>query len=170
MLNVGLLIKNMDVHFSSKSNEWETPSEIFEALKSEFGFTLDPCCTEDNAKCAKFFTVKENGLQQDWSKETVFMNPPYGREIGKWVKKAYHEAQKGAVVVCLIPSRTDTGWWHRYCMKGEIRFIKGRLKFINKSLPSYRPDGDFKISSAPFPSAIVVFRPQGFKLVSYSPA
>ena len=137
----------MDIHYSSKSNEWETPVETFEALNREFHFTLDPCATKSNAKCDMFYDIQADGLRQDWSKHRVFMNPPYGRQIGFWVKKAYEESTCGALVVCLIPSRTDTKWWHEYCMKGEIRFIRGRLKF-----------GDSK-NSAPFPSAIVVFRP-----------
>lgn len=147
----------MKVHYTSKSSEWETPDKIFTDLNQEFNFTLDPCCTENNAKCIKYFTENENGLLQDWSEDTVFMNPPYGREIGMWIKKAYSESLKGATVVCLIPSRTDTSWWHEFCMRGEIRFIKGRLKFINRTLPSYNENGEFKVSPAPFPSAVVIF-------------
>ena len=135
----------MDIHYSSKSNEWETPIEIFEALNREFHFTLDPCATKHNAKCDVYFDIQADGLRQDWSKHRVFMNPPYGRQIGFWVKKAYEESTRGALVVCLIPSRTDTKWWHEYCMKGEIRFFRGRLKF-----------GGSK-NSAPFPSAVVIF-------------
>lgn len=132
--------------YSSKSTEWGTPQTLFDALDREFHFTLDPCATLDNAKCKQFFTQTENGLLHDWSDDIVFMNPPYGREIGKWIRKAYISALAGATVVCLIPSRTDTQWWHDYCMKGEIRFIKGRLKFEGGE------------NSAPFPSAIVVFQ------------
>jgi|TARA_R100001015_G_C4549185_1_gene111443 phage N-6-adenine-methyltransferase len=135
----------MNVHFSSQSNEWTTPNDFYKELNKEFNFTLDPCCTKTNAKCKKFFTKKDDGLSKDWFNETVFMNPPYGREIKNWIKKAYEESLKGALVVCLIPARTDTTYWHNYCMKGEIRFIKGRLKFSNKN-------------SAPFPSAVVIFR------------
>jgi len=137
---------NNQVHFSSKSNEWDTPQELFDKLNLEFGFTLDPCSSDENHKCSKHFTIIDDGLSQDWSNDAVFMNPPYGREIGKWIEKAYEEGQKGAVCVCLIPSRTDTKYWHEYCMKGEIRFIKGRIKFGNSE------------NSAPFPSAIVIFR------------
>jgi phage N-6-adenine-methyltransferase len=135
-----------DVHFSSNSNEWGTPQDFFDGLNAEFGFTLDPCATKENAKCAKFYTKDDDGLNQDWSGETVFMNPPYGREIGKWVEKAYQESLNGTTVVCLIPSRTDTKYWHDFAMKGEIRFIKGRLKFGGLDSP------------APFPSAVVIFR------------
>ena len=135
----------MNVHFSSESVEWSTPDDFFKKLDQEFNFTLDPCATVQNKKCKKFFTKEEDGLKQDWSKEIVFMNPPYGRVIKYWIKKAYEESLKGAVVVCLIPARTDTSYWHDYCMKGTIRFIRGRLKFNNKN-------------SAPFPSAVVIFR------------
>ena len=158
----------MDVHFSSKSNEWETPEKVYEALCLEFNFTLDPCATKDNAKCEKYYTMQDDGLSKDWSNDTVFMNPPYGREIGEWVKKAYESSRQGATVVCLIPSRTDTLWWHKYCMKGEVRLLRGRLKFINRMLPSWKEDGNFKVSSAPFPSAIVIFRPAGYALVATS--
>ena len=135
----------MKVHYTSKSYEWETPQELFDELDNEFDLILDPCCTFENAKCVRYYTKKDDGLKQDWLWNT-FMNPPYGREIGKWMKKAYEESFKGCLVVCLVPSRTDTKWWHDYAMKGEIRFIKGRLKFGNAK------------NSAPFPSAIVIFR------------
>lgn len=140
---VGILNKSL---FSSTTGEWETPMDFFNKLDSEFHFTLDPCATHRNAKCKIYFTKQEDGLIQDWSGHTVFVNPPYGRVIGKWVKKSYEEGQKTTVVM-LIPARTDTKWWHDYVMKAaEIRFVKGRLKF-----------GGSK-NSAPFPSAIVVFK------------
>ena len=145
--------------YSSKKNDYETPQNFFDEINMEFDFTLDPCSTHENAKCKNHYTISENGLKKDWSGEIVFMNPPYGREIKEWVKKAYDESIKGAIVVCLLPARTDTRWWHDYCMKGEIRFIKGRLKFgVTKN-------------SAPFPSAIVIFRnaqntrPSSFEMV-----
>lgn len=135
---------------SSKSNYWSTPRDLFYQLDDEFKFTLDPCATEINHKCKKYFTEEIDGLSQDWSGDRVFMNPPYGKEIGKWIKKAYQESLKGALVVCLIPSRTDTSYWHDYIQDiAEVRFIRGRLKF-----------GGCK-SSAPFPSAIVVFGEKG---------
>jgi len=140
----------MTIHqglFTSKTDMWATPRAFFEQLNHEFHFTLDPCALPENAKCAHYFTTEINGLKQDW-KGTVFMNPPYGREIGAWLKKAYESSLEGATVVCLVPARTDTRWWHAYCMKGEIRFVKGRLKFN---------DGP---NSAPFPSAVVVFGPK----------
>ena len=137
----------MDVHFSSKTDLWATPQNFFDRLDSEFNFTLDPCSDGNNNKCKRYFTKEDDGLVQDWSGETVFMNPPYGRVIGDWIKKAYKESLNGATVVCLIPSRTDTKYWHEYVMKAEeIRFVKGRLKFGDSS------------NSAPFPSAVVIFR------------
>tara|TARA_B100001094_G_C18114105_1_gene762929 strand:+ start:736 stop:1164 length:429 start_codon:yes stop_codon:yes gene_type:complete len=138
----------MKVHFSSKSNEWTTPQNFYIKLNDEFNFTLDPCCTKESAKCKKYYTIEDDGLSQDWSNEIVFMNPPYGREISKWVKKAYQESLKGAIVVCLIPARTDTRyWWDFIFPYAEVRFIKGRLKFTNNG----------KSAPAPFPSAIVIF-------------
>ena len=137
----------MDVHFSSKTDDWATPQSFFNRLDNEFNFTLDPCANELNAKCSKFFTKDDDGLTQSWAGERVFMNPPYGRVIGDWVRKAYEEAQNdNTVVVALIPARTDTKYWHEYVMKAkEIRLVKGRLKF-----------GDGR-NSAPFPSAVVIF-------------
>ena len=137
---------NKDLMFSSKTDLWATPQTFFDELNSEFGFDTDVCALASNAKCAKFFTPEVNGLTQEWE-GVCWMNPPYGRGIGMWLKKAYESSQKGATVVCLVPSRTDTRWWHDYCMKGEVRFIKGRLKFGGHS------------NAAPFPSAIVIFRP-----------
>ncbi|WP_447550140.1 phage N-6-adenine-methyltransferase [Staphylococcus haemolyticus] len=138
----------MSVHFSSKSNEWTTPQYLFDELNDEFNFTLDPCATDENAKCSKYFTIEDDGLSKDWSNDVVFMNPPYGREIKHWIKKAYEESLKGATVVCLIPARTDTTYWHDFIFDkaDDIRFLKGRLKFGNGK------------NSAPFPSAIVVYK------------
>lgn len=147
---------NSNVHFSSKTCEWPTPQWLFNALDAEFGFTLDPCSTHENAKCQKHFTRADDGLSQDWKDETIFMNPPYGTEICKWMKKAYQSTACGATVVCLVPARTDTRWWHEYAMKGEIRLLRGRIRF-----------GGGKYS-APFPSAVIVFRPHGFRLTAFS--
>jgi len=139
-------LTNMSVHYSSNSNEWSTPQEFYDRLNEEFKFNLDPCSDGVNAKCERYFTEKEDGLTQDWSDSIVFMNPPYGRAIKDWIRKAFEESEKGATVVALIPSRTDTRYWHDYVMKAkEIRLIKGRIKF---------GDG---YNSAPFPSAVVVF-------------
>jgi len=139
-------MSNLTVHFSSKTDEWTTPQDFFDRLNEEFHFTLDVCATPENTKCRRYFTKHENGLLQKWE-GVCWMNPPYGRVIGQWVKKAYESALDGATVVCLLPARTDTSWWHDYCMKGEIRFVRGRLKFGDAS------------ENAPFPSAVVVFRP-----------
>jgi phage N-6-adenine-methyltransferase len=140
------MTENLKVHFSSQTVEWATPQLLFDDLDAEFDFELDVCATPENAKCAKFFTKDDDGLAQRWE-GVCWMNPPYGRQIGRWVRKAFESAQQGATVVCLVPARTDTQWWHRYCAHGEVRLLEGRLKF-----------GDGR-NSAPFPSAIVIFRP-----------
>lgn len=129
---------------TSNTDMWATPQDFFDKLNKEFNFQLDVCAVSKNAKCDKYFSPEVDGLNQEWE-GVCWMNPPYGRAIGKWVKKAYESSLNGATVVCLLPSRTDTKWWHEYCMKGEVRFVKGRLKF-----------GDGK-SPAPFPSAVVIF-------------
>lgn len=154
--------EKMKIHYSSKSDEWETPQDFYDKLNKEFSFTLDPCCRSYNAKCASYFTPEDDGLMKSWQGHTVFMNPPYGRQIKLWMKKAYDESLKpNTVVVCLLPSRTDTKWFHEYCLDAEVRFIKGRLRFINRTFPSWREDGNFKISPACFPSCIVIFRGEG---------
>ena len=134
----------MSVHFSSKTDLWATPQDFFDKYDAIYGFELDVCANADNAKCKRYFSQEDNGLIQEWQ-GVCWMNPPYGRVIKDWVKKAYESALNGATVVCLLPARTDTAWWHDYCVKGSIEFIRGRLKF-----------GGSK-NSAPFPSAVVVF-------------
>jgi len=138
--------------FSSASNEWGTPQELFDKLDKEFYFTLDPCSTDENHKCKKYFTLKDDGLSKSWNNEVVFVNPPYGRDIGKWVEKCYNESDRnGATCVMLIPARTDTKYFHKYIYhKAEIRFIEGRVKFVSS-------DPNKKMQSAPFPSMIVVY-------------
>lgn len=132
--------------FSSITEEWATPKDFFDALDAEFHFTLDPCSTDDNAKCAKHFTKEQDGLLQDWTGERVFCNPPYGREMPRWIAKCAEHGMRGGIAVMLIPARTDTRAFHEYIYhKAEIRFIRGRLKF-----------GGAK-NSAPFPSMVVVF-------------
>jgi len=151
---------NTKALFSSQSDEWETPQELFDRLNGVYWFTLDPCCQVYNAKCPKFYTQKDDGLSKDWCGETVFVNPPYGRSIGKWVKKCHDEAQLGCRIVMLIPARTDTTWFHNYLYKKpnvKIEFIRGRLKFVNRQLPSWNEHGDYKLSGAPFPSMLVYF-------------
>lgn len=154
------------VHYSSNSTEWETPQYLFDYFNKSlfnFNFTLDVCATPNNTKCKKFFTKKDNGLNQDWGNETCWMNPPYGKEIRHWVKKAYESSESGATVVCLLPSRTDTTWWHDYCMKAEIILIKGRINFLKRYIEK-SGEAFLMNTSAPFPSAIVIFEPNyGFK-------
>ncbi len=136
----------MSVHFSSKTDMWATPVAFFEYYNNIFRFDLDVCASAENAKCEIFYTEEDDGLTQEWE-GNCWMNPPYGREIIHWMRKAYESSLSGATVVCLVPARTDTKWWHEYAMKGDIEFIRGRLKF-----------GDAK-NSAPFPSAVVIFCP-----------
>jgi len=132
-----------------KNTEWATPDEWFAYLDLEFSFTLDPCCQTDTAKTKRHFTPSENGLSQSWAEERVYMNPPYGKDISKWMDKAYTEARDNlALVVCLIPASVDTRWWHSFASKGEVRFPVGRIKFAGAD------------SCAPFPVAIVIFRPR----------
>ena len=144
-------MSNMKVHYSSASNEWETPQALYNWLNDWFNFTLDPCCTKKSAKCAKYYTIKEDGLSKSWAGERVFVNPPYGNDIGKWVSKAYMECLlNDAMVVCLIPARTDTRWFYEYCTRAsKIVFLVGRVKFER--------GGKALGVSAPFPSCIVIF-------------
>jgi phage N-6-adenine-methyltransferase len=135
------------VHFSSRSDDWATPQWLFDLLDAEFGFTLDVCAVAGNAKCQHYFSPDVDGLKQDW-RGVCWMNPPYGRQIARFVEKAHQSALLGATVVCLLPARTDTTYWHRVIAHAaEIRFLKGRLKFGGAA------------NSAPFPSAVVVFQP-----------
>ena len=134
--------------FSSNTNEWATPRQFFADLDAEFHFNLDPCATDENHKCARYFTQAQDGLAQDWAGSRVFCNPPYGRAIADWVRKCWQESRKpDTLVVMLIPARTDTAYFHDYIYKQarEIRFIRGRLHF-NESK-----------SGAPFPSMVVIF-------------
>ncbi len=140
--------------FSSASDEWPTPQWLYDSLAREFSFSLDPCACASNAKCRNFFTREQDGLRQAWTGHTVFMNPPYGRVIGRWIEKAYQTSREGSLVVALLPARTDASWWHDYVMKGEIRLLRGRLTFEGGKYP------------APFPSAIVVFRPPQSSMTS----
>lgn len=156
--------------FSSTTDEWSTPSDFFEKLDAEFGFDVDVCATEANAKCNVYFGPDSHdpeyrdGFKQNWhvwsrtgepTGAVCWMNPPYS-QIRSWMEKASAQAARGATVVCLVPARVDTRWWgatvwdfenHRPHPGVEVRFVKGRLKF-----------GGAK-NSAPFPSVVVVFRP-----------
>ena len=134
--------------YSSKTDEWETPSALFRELDNEFHFDLDPCANEDNHKCDHYFTKEDDGILQNWGGCQVFCNPPYGRQIGRWVEKAFTEKDKpNTTIVMLLPARTDTKWFHDYIYgKAEIRFIKGRVRF---------GEG---LDNAPFPSMIVIYK------------
>ena len=133
--------------YSSRSEEWPTPSSFFDTLNQEFGFTLDPCATPENAKCRHYFTSRENGLDQDWGSHIVFCNPPYGKTMVQWGRKCFVASTQGATVVLLAHARTDTRWFHDwvYGKACEIRFVKGRLKFGNAK------------TSAPFPSLVAIY-------------
>lgn len=134
---------NTTAMFSSATDMWETPITFFKELDQEFHFTLDVCAISENAKCSEFFSPEQNGLAQEWT-GVCWCNPPYGRQIGHWVKKA---AEATCTVVMLLPARTDTAWFHEYIYgSAEIRFIRGRLKFGNSK------------NSAPFPSMVVIFK------------
>ena len=128
--------------YNGNGREWQTPPEVFDPLNSEFGFTLDPCCTVASAKAAKFYTEAENALAQSWAGERVFMNPPYGREIGAWTQKARAESRR-ALVVGLLPASSDLEWFHRdiIAASAEIRFIRGRVRFLTGG--PYRASGFF---------------------------
>lgn len=135
------------VHFSRASDEWTTPAQVVRDLEHEFGpFTLDPCATTESAVAPRFYTIETDGLAHSWAGERVFVNPPYSA-CGAWMAKAHAESARASIVVCLVPSRTDTAWWHAHAMAGEVRFVRGRLRFNGAK------------KDAPFPSAIVVFHP-----------
>ena len=137
MLNAGMMSSNRD--------DWETPWDLFNSLNAEFGFTLDACAEPSNAKCKHYLTKQDDAFSRKWQ-GVVWMNPPYGKPIGKWLQKAYSESLYGATVVCLVPARTDTEWWHDWCVRGEVRLLKGRVRFVGAK------------ATAPFPSAVVVFK------------
>jgi phage N-6-adenine-methyltransferase len=136
------------VLFSSATEEWATPQALFARLDRRYRFTLDPCATSDNAKCPTYFTREQDGLKQDWGTHRVFCNPPYGRAVGAWTRKCFESSQRGALVVLLVPARTDTQWFHDWVHgKAEVRFIRGRLRF-----------GEAE-ASAPFPSMLATYSP-----------
>ena len=144
--------------FTSEKEHWETPGELFQELDKEFAFTLDVCASEQNAKCRAFFTKEQDGLQQEWTGR-CWCNPPYGRDILRWVEKAHNAVRGGQaeLVVMLLPARTDTTWFHDYIYKKEeIRFIRGRVRFELGGEPVTDKNG--RPQSAPFPSMVVVFR------------
>lgn len=139
---------NTKLHFSSATDKWSTPQDLFDGLDKLYNFDLDVCADKKNAKCVKYYTEEQNAFHKVWHRDgkCIWMNPPYGRKIIDWIRKAYIESQhNNCVVVCLLPARTDTKWFHDLCTHGDITFLRGRLKF-----------GDAK-NSAPFPSMIVIF-------------
>lgn len=136
--------------FSSKKMDWETPQEFFNNLNKKFKFDLDACASDDNHKCDNYFTENDNALEQDWI-GNVFVNPPYGRAMSKFVEKAYQEHMRDTdrFIVMLIPARTDTTYWHGFIQnKATVKFLKGRLKFEVNGVST---------DPAPFPSALVVY-------------
>ena len=142
--------------FSSASDLWGTPPEVFAALNEVYSFQLDAASTDQNCLCKEHFTEADDGLSKDWAPyRRVWLNPPYGRLIGKWMQKAYEESQKGCLVVCLVPARVDTKWWHNWVNgKGRVTFFKGRLRYLR-----YVDGSGDRSGTAPFPSAIVVYEP-----------
>jgi phage N-6-adenine-methyltransferase len=141
--------KKAKPYFLSSSIEWGTPPEIFDPLDAQYHFTLDVCASAANAKVPRYFSAAQNGLAQDWGQEICWMNPPYGRQLETWMRKAYGSAQAGATVVSLVPARTSNRWWHAYAQHAEYTFLKGRVRFVGAA------------STAPFPSVILIFRPPG---------
>lgn len=131
--------------FMSEKQDWTTPRPFFDHWNDRYSFTLDAAAEPHNALCDRYFTPEDDALSQDWT-GSVWVNPPYTAGIGKWVRKGFEEAQKGATVVMLIPARTETRWWHDYVMRSaEIWLIKGRMRFGGSPI------------NAPFPSCVVVF-------------
>jgi len=142
------LTRELPYYKGPRTPDHETPQWLFDELNEEFSFGMDVAASPSNAKCKHYWTPLSDGLKHQWAPAICWMNPPYGREISKWVKKAYEESRRGALVVGLLPARTDTRWFHDYIYhKTEIRFLKGRLKFYNDK-------------PAPFPSMIVIWRPK----------
>jgi len=147
----GMKSKN-NGRYNGNGRHWATPPEVFDPLDAEFHFTLDPCATPETAKCVRFYTEIEDGLAKSWAGEIVFMNPPYGREIYAWTRKARDEAKRGALVVGLLPASTDLKWWHEDIVgHAEVRYIRGRVRFLTGG--PYRASGFFA-------SVIVIWRPK----------
>jgi len=146
----GVRAKN-NGRYNGNGRHWATPPEVFGPLHSEFDFTLDPCATPANAKCQTFFTEDQNGLDQSWDGHRVFMNPPYGREVYAWTRKAREEAERGVLVVGLLPASTDLAWWHDDVVgRAEVRYLRGRVRFLT--------DGPYRASGF-FASVITIWQP-----------
>ena len=136
--------------WNGRGSDWATPQSLVDILDAEFHFTLDVCASDWNKKHPIYFSEKDDALSQDWGNNVCWMNPPYGKVLNDWMKKAYESSLLGATVVCLVPSATDVSWWHDYAMRGEIRFLRGRPRFETK-------EGTWQQTFSP--SVIVVFRP-----------
>lgn len=149
-----------DGKFDSAKQEWETPQSLFDEVNREFNFTLDAAADSTNHKCSLYFTKEDDGLVKDWGSNVVWLNPPYGaksHKLSDWVKKSYESSLNGATVVMLIPARTNTEWFHKYCLeRGEVRFVRGRPRFggATHGLPQplcfviFRPNRDAQLLSA----------------------
>jgi phage N-6-adenine-methyltransferase len=141
-----------------ENNDWSTPQNIFDELDKEFRFDIDACASFWNTKCSDYYDISDDALLIDWVPgKTYWMNPPYGREIGKWIEKAYIESRRGSTIVCLIPARTETKWFHSYCLESEIRFVKGRIHFSDRYGKTGRPR---------FSSIIVIMRPEPIRYLN----
>ena len=145
-----------DARFSSQSENWGTPPELFRALDEVYDFQLDAAASAANHLCPTYFSKKDNALKMEWSAyRRVWLNPPYGRGIENWMRKAYEESRLGCLVVCLVPARVDTRWWHDWVAgKARVTFLKGRLRFIR-----YSDNSGARADAAPFPSALVIYEP-----------
>jgi site-specific DNA-methyltransferase (adenine-specific) len=147
-----LLMQRPPILFSSNTDEWRTPRWFFAKLNRRFHFTLDAAATKENATCARYFSKKDDGLKQDWKKHRVFLNPPYCRQISRWLIKAFDASQRGALVVVLLPGRISSRWFHNHVLgKARIEFIRGRLKFGKAD------------NGAPFDSLLAIYEPKPAK-------
>lgn len=145
---------DFDTRFMSKTVEWPTPQELYLPLHDEFRFEMDVAATAENTKCPAFWTKEQDGLVQPWARRN-WMNPPYGRDVPRWLARALDESKRGATTVCLIPARTNTGWFHALCLEAaEVRFVRGRPKF---------GDADHGL---PLPLAVVIYRPRYYGVIN----
>ena len=148
------LFDPVKVEKSLESTIWGTPKEVFDPINKEFLFTLDVCAIAENAKCDRFFSPADDGMRQSWEGETCWCNPPYGKDVVKWCKKALSESKRGATTVLLIPCKTNTNWWHDFVIPfAEVRFLRGRVAFLY-------PDGKQSTQQLPWPLAFVIYRPR----------
>lgn len=140
--------RKKSVHFLNENENWATPKDLFQQLSEDYGpFDLDVCATKESAKCASFYSKEEDAFTKNWHRDgsRAYMNPPYGRQVAGWLQKAYIESKCGLKIVCLLPARTDTAWFHDIASKGIVRFIRGRVRFEGAT------------AGAPFPSLLVLF-------------